>query len=117
MDDFHVVTEPLIQDNLYRLLEILPADSSGMHMIVSGRSDPPWPLARMRVHRDMNEVRSGDLRFSEEETTRFLNDIMDLGLPPENVAALDSQTEGWIAGLQMAALSLRGRGDINSPNK
>jgi LuxR family maltose regulon positive regulatory protein len=112
LDDFHVVTEPQIQDGLYHLLESLPAGSSGMHLIVSGRSDPPWPLARMRVHGEMNEVRLMDLRFSEEETSRFLNEIMHLGLPPENVARLDSRTEGWIAGLQMAALSLRGREDI-----
>ena len=112
LDDFHVVTEPQIQDSLYHMLENLPAGSSGMHLIISGRSDPPWPLARMRLHGEMNEVRLGDLRFSEEETSQFLNESMHLGLLPENVARLESRTEGWIAGLQMAALSLRGREDI-----
>ena len=109
LDDFHIITEPQIHDGLFFLLDNLPPPPQGMHLIVSSRADPPWPLARLRARREMTEVRISDLRFTLEEATTFLNDVMGFGLSTEVIAALDAQTEGWIAGLQMAAISIRGR--------
>lgn len=111
LDDFHTITEPQIRDGLFHLLETLPLGFSGFHLIISSRSDPPWPLARLRVRGELSEVRSKDLRFSREEAALFLNEVMGLALSPENVGRLESRTEGWIAGLQMAAISMRDRDD------
>jgi LuxR family maltose regulon positive regulatory protein len=109
LDDFHLITEPQIHDGLFFLLDNLPPSPQGMHLIVSSRADPPWPLARLRARREMTELRVSDLRFTVEEATAFLNDVMGFGLSTEVIAALDTRTEGWIAGLQMAAISIRGR--------
>lgn len=111
LDDFHTITESQIQGGLFYLLESLPSSLSGMRLIISSRFDPPWPLARLRVHGELSEIRARDLRFTQEEAALFLNDVMSLVLSPEDVAALESRTEGWIAGLQMAALSMRDRDD------
>jgi LuxR family maltose regulon positive regulatory protein len=111
MDDFHTLTQPQIIDGLFYLLENLPSGKTGLHLIISTRSDPTWPLARLRIRSELNEFRSRDLRFSSHEVTSFLNNAMNLALSPKDVAALNSRTEGWIAGLQMAAISMRDRND------
>jgi LuxR family maltose regulon positive regulatory protein len=109
LDDFHVITAQPITHALLFFLENMP---SHMHLVISSRSDPPWPLSRMRVRREISELRADDLRFTTAEATSFLNDVMGLGLTEQNISWLDSHTEGWIAGLQMAALSMQGRDDI-----
>ena len=110
LDDLHVITESRIHEDLVFLLDNLPPT---MHLIVATRADPPWPLARMRARGDMNELRSQDLRFTVSEAAAFLNETMELDLSAEDVAALEQCTEGWIVGLQMAALSLRGHKDAS----
>ncbi len=113
LDDFHTVTESQIQDGLFYLLESLPSGLSGMHLVISSRSDPPWPLARLRVNREITEVRARDLRFTPGEAALFLNDVMQLALLSDDIAELNKRTEGWVAGLQMAALSMQGREDVS----
>ena len=82
-----------------------------MHLVIATRADPPLPLSRLRVRGQMTEVRAVDLRFTEDETSAYLNDLMGLGLSLEQIEALEARTEGWIAGLQLAALSMQGHGD------
>jgi len=108
LDDFHVISEQQIHDALLFILDNQPPQ---MHLVLSSRADPPWPLARLRARGQITELRAGDLRFTLKAVTVFLNDAMQLDLSPEEVAALDERTEGWIAGLQMAAVSMRGRQD------
>ena len=110
LDDFHMILDEQVHDGITFLLDHLP---SQMHLIFSGRADPPWPLARLRARGEMVELRSDDLRFTQEETAAFLDELMNLDLLPEDISALQERTEGWIAGLQMAALSMRGRGDVS----
>ena len=105
LDDYHVIRAEPIHTSLVFLLDHLPP---GMHLVVATRTDPPWPLARWRVRAQMTELRAADLRFAPDETTAFLNQAMKLGLEPEEIAALEQRTEGWIAGLHMAALALQG---------
>ncbi|UCC65140.1 MAG: LuxR family transcriptional regulator, partial [Anaerolineae bacterium] len=105
LDDFHLIAERQIHETMAFLIDHLPPQ---MHLILSSRADPPWPLARLRARREMAEFRINDLRFTPEEAATFLNDAMGLALSPEDVAALEARTEGWIAGLQMAAISVRG---------
>jgi LuxR family maltose regulon positive regulatory protein len=105
LDDFYVITEQKTHDAVTFFLSHLPPQ---MHLVLSSREDPPWPLARLRARCEMTELREADLRFTRQETTRFLNQVMQLDLSPEDVAALYARTEGWIAGLQMAAISMRG---------
>jgi LuxR family maltose regulon positive regulatory protein len=108
LDDIHLITEPHLLDGLAFFVEHLPPP---MHLVLAGRADPPWPLARLRARGEMTELRATDLRFTPQEVAAFLNEVMDLSLSAREVAALDARTEGWIAGLQMAALSMRGRDD------
>ena len=108
LDDYHVITEPEIQHLLLFLLDHMPPQ---MHLIISSRSDPPWSLARLRTRADMLEIRSRDMRFTLEESATFLNDRMGLALSLQDVAALEKRTEGWIVGLQLAALSIQHRPD------
>ncbi len=108
LDDYHVITDRAIHQALVYLLNHPPPK---MHLILITRSDPPLPLARLRARGQMVELRADDLRFTIDETTSFLNIIMDLNLSAENISALDQRTEGWIVGLQMAALSTRGKTD------
>ncbi len=110
LDDYHLIEDRQVNEGVAFLVENAPV---GLHIILSGRADPPWPLARMRARRQMNELRSKDLRFTLDEAAAFLNDVMGLELSAEDIAVLDSQTEGWIAGLQMAALSMQGREDVS----
>ncbi len=106
LDDYHTITQPAIHDLLNLLLEHLPP---ACHLIVISREDPPLPLPRLRARGDMTEIRAQDLRFTVAEATHFFNQAMQLNLSPELVAALETRTEGWIASLHLAALSLHGR--------
>ncbi len=109
LDDYHLIQNESIHTALLFLIEHQPGN---LHIIVSTRVDPPWPLARFRARNQLTEVRAKDLRFTTEEAAAFLNQVMGLKLSAEDVAALETRTEGWIAGLQLAALSMQGRRDI-----
>ena len=104
LDDYHVIESRLIHDALAYWLEHLPPH---LHIILTGRTDPSLPLARLRARNQLVEIRAADLRFTPEEAASFLNQVTGLGLTPEDVAALESRTEGWIAGLQLAAIALQ----------
>jgi LuxR family maltose regulon positive regulatory protein len=106
LDDYHVIDSPAIHAGITFLLDHLP---SQMHLIIASRTDPPLPLARLRAGNLLTELRFEDLRFTSEEVALFLNHVMGLQLAVEDVAALATRTEGWIVGLQLAALSLQGR--------
>ena len=108
LDDYHAVDAPEVDAVLGVLVERLPPH---VHLVVTTREDPPLPLARLRARGHLTEVRAADLRFTPDEAARFLNGVMGLDLSADDVAALDARTEGWAAGLQLAALSLRGRAD------
>jgi LuxR family transcriptional regulator, maltose regulon positive regulatory protein len=110
LDDYHLIQQPEIHAGLRFWLDNQPAH---FHMVILTREDPPLGLARRRAHRQMVEIRAADLRFNLQETASFLRDAMELRLSPDQVAGLESRTEGWIVGLQMAALSLQGR-DVGS---
>ena len=105
LDDYHLLEAQAIHDALTFLLEHLPPQ---MHMVIASREDPPLPLARLRARDQLIELRATDLRFTSSEAADFLNRVMGLGLSAEDVAALEARTEGWIAGLQLAALALQG---------
>jgi LuxR family maltose regulon positive regulatory protein len=109
LDDYHVIDATALDQALAFLLEHLPPQ---MHLVITTREDPQLPLARLRVRGQMTELRAADLRFTPAEAAGFLNQVMNLNLSTEEVAALETRTEGWIAGLQLAALSMRGREDV-----
>jgi len=106
IDDYHVIRSKEIHATLNLLLDHLP---NNVHLVLLSREDPPLGLARRRARHQMVEVRASDLRFRPDETKSFLQSVMGLTLDPHQVAALEERTEGWIAGLQMAGLSLQGR--------
>jgi len=106
LDDYHLIESQPIHDALIFLLEHHPPQ---MHLVIASRADPPWPLARLRARGEMTELRGDDLRFNPEEITAFLNQVMRLDLSPEDVAAMEDRTEGWIAGLKMASLAMQAR--------
>ena len=108
LDDYHAVDAPAVDQALAFLLQHLPPQ---MHLVIATREDPPLPLARLRARGQLVELRAADLRFTPAEAAAFLNQQMGLKLSPEEVAALEARTEGWIAGLQLAALSMQGRTD------
>jgi LuxR family maltose regulon positive regulatory protein len=110
LDDYHVITEQQIHHWLSFLMENQPEP---MHLVIATRNDPPWPLARLRSRREILEIRSKDLRFTSAETSSLFKDILALDLSTEDVQLLDERVEGWIAGLQMAALSLQGREQVS----
>jgi LuxR family maltose regulon positive regulatory protein len=110
LDDLHAITNPQIHEQLVFFVEHAPAQ---MRLVVSSRADPPWPLARWRARGQVVELRTDDLRFTAAETAAFLHETMGLDLSPEDVAALGARTEGWIAGLQLAALSMQGRDAVS----
>jgi LuxR family maltose regulon positive regulatory protein len=85
-----------------------------MHLVIAARSDPYFPLSRLRASGQLTELRATDLRFSSSEAAEFLNQVMGLDLSAEDIAALEARTEGWIAGLQLAAISMQGREDTAS---
>jgi len=109
LDDYQVIRTPAIHDGVAFLIEYPPPQ---MHLVLSTRIDPPLNVARLRVNRRMTEVRAGDLRFTPDEAARFLNDVSGLGLSSDDIAALEIRTEGWIAGLQVAAMAMQGRDDV-----
>ena len=109
LDDIHALSDSQIHQNLTFLIEHLPQDAHSLHLIITSRMDPPWPLARWRARRELNELRAIDLRFEYEETKQFLQGTLNFKLSPQEIAALHDRTEGWIAGLQMAAFSMQAR--------
>ncbi len=102
LDDYHVIDHPIIHSGMQFLLDHLPYN---LHIVIGSRTDPPWPLARYRARNQLVEIRAQELRFQLDEVTDFLNRTMGLQLSAEEVAALEERTEGWIAGLHLAALS------------
>jgi LuxR family maltose regulon positive regulatory protein len=108
LDDHHTIESSPVDDALAFLLERLPPQ---MHLVIATREDPRLPLARLRARGQLTEVRASDLRFTSSEAAEFLNQAMGLNLSAEDIAALEKRTEGWIAGLQLAALSMQGRED------
>jgi len=110
LDDYQFITEHAVHDTMTYLLDHLP---SNLHLVIATRADPPVQLGRLRAHGQMLELRTQDLRFTPQEATEFLNEVMRLGLSMEDIGALEARTEGWIVGLQMAALSLRGHGNTS----
>ena len=111
LDDYHVIDSKLVDEALAFLVERLPPQ---MHLVIATREDPSLPLAKLRVRGQLTELRATDLQFTPAEATEFLNRAMGLNLSDDDVAALESRTEGWIAGLQLAALSMQGREDSAS---
>lgn len=111
LDDFQVIHDAAVLKSLEILLNKQPEN---MHLILVTREDPPLPLARLRANHQMTEIRAGDLRFSVAETGRFLSEVMALYLTETDTAALTERTEGWVVGLQLAGLSMRGRADSSS---
>ena len=105
LDDYHTIDSQIVDQSLLFLIEHQPPQ---MHLVISTREDPSLPLSRMRGRNEVTELRATDLRFTLAETTEFLNRVMGLTLSDRDAAALESRTEGWIAGLQMAAISLQG---------
>jgi LuxR family transcriptional regulator, maltose regulon positive regulatory protein len=108
LDDYHAITSPSIHDGVTTLLGHLPPC---LHLVIAGRSDPPLPLGDLRAGGRLAELRAADLRFSTDEAAAFMRDLWGLSLPDDAVAALAERTEGWVAGLQLAALSLRHQPD------
>jgi len=109
LDDYHLVDASEVHDGVAYLLDHLPPR---VHLVIATRADPPLPLARLRARGELVEVRAADLRFTPDEAAAFLRDSMGVtSLAPRDVALLEERTEGWAVGLQLAALSLRGRGD------
>ncbi|MBN1815520.1 MAG: AAA family ATPase, partial [Anaerolineae bacterium] len=105
LDDYHLITAGAVQEAMAFLLRRAPPN---LHLVVLSRADPPFPLPRLRVRERMTEIRDRDLRFTLEEMTAFLNSLHHLNLPADQISALESRTEGWAAGVQLAALSLQG---------
>jgi len=108
LDDYHLIESRDVHDGMTFLLDHLPPQ---LHLVIASRADPPLPLARLRVRGELVEVRAADLRFTAEETASYLNEAMGLHLTEPDVEALAGRTEGWIAALQLAALSMQGRDD------
>ena len=111
LDDYHVLDAPAIDQALAYLVDHLPPR---LHLAIATREDPTLPLARLRARDQLTEVRAADLRFTPAEAAAFLNQVMGLSLSAADIAALERRTEGWIAGLQLAALSLQGQPDAAS---
>jgi LuxR family transcriptional regulator, maltose regulon positive regulatory protein len=108
LDDYHLIDSRPVDDALARLIDRMPPR---MHLAIVTREDPDLPLARLRTRGQLTELRAADLRFTPSEAADFLTNAMGLDLAPEDVSMLDARTEGWIAGLHLAAISLQGRGD------
>jgi len=109
LDDYHFISNQAVHEEVAFLLEHCPRT---FHLAIASRSDPPLPLVRLRARGQMVELRAADLSFTEPEAAEFLNGVMGLRLDAGSVAVLEERTEGWIAGLQMAALSMRDREDV-----
>src|SRR5437764_11068721 len=109
LDDYHVIDARPVDIALTYLVEQLPPQ---MHLVIATREDPQLPLARLRARGQLIELRAADLRFTASEAAAFLNQVMGLSLSAADIAALEDHTEGWIAGLQLAALSMQGHHDV-----
>jgi LuxR family maltose regulon positive regulatory protein len=109
LDDYHLVDSREVSAGMAFFLDHLPPQ---LHVILSTRADPDLPLSRWRVRGELTEVRAADLRFTKDEAAAYLNDVAGLNLASRDVAALEARTEGWIAALQLAALSIQGREDV-----
>jgi LuxR family maltose regulon positive regulatory protein len=110
LDDYHIIDSKPVDEALTFLLEHLPPH---MHLVINTREDPHLPLARLRARGQLTELRAADLRFTPTEATGFLNQVMGLNLSVEDISTLESRTEGWIAGLQLAAISMQGNKDVS----
>src|SRR5258706_8534976 len=111
LDDYHLIDAQPVDQALTYLVEHLPPH---LHLVIATREDPHLPLARLRAGNHVTELRAADLRFTQDEAAAFLTQVMGLTLSTEDIAALETRTEGWIAGLQLAAISLQGRQDASS---
>ncbi len=109
LDDYHVVDARDVQDGMAFLLDHLP---SQLHVVIVGRADPALPLAGLRARGELVEIRAAELRFTHDEAAAYFNGMMGLQLTARDVAPLEARTEGWIAALQLAALSMQGRDDV-----
>jgi LuxR family maltose regulon positive regulatory protein len=109
LDDYHVIDAREVQDGMTFLLDHLPAQ---LHVVIAGRADPALPLARLRARGELVEIRAAELRFTPDEAAAYFNQMMGLQLTAREVAVLEERTEGWIAALQLAALSMQGRDDV-----
>jgi len=110
LDDYPFIDSQSVHDALNFVIDHLPPH---MHMVITGRIDPPLYLSRLRANGLLNEIRAADLRFKLDETAAFLDQIFGLKLPPADILALEDRTEEWIAGLQLAAISMRGHEDTS----
>jgi LuxR family maltose regulon positive regulatory protein len=110
LDDYHEIDSKPVDEALTFLLDHLPPQ---MHLVIATREDPHLPLARLRARGQLTELRAADLRFTPLETTDFLNQVMGLNLAAQDIAALETRTEGWVAGLQLAAISMQGTKDVS----
>ncbi|HJZ46335.1 MAG TPA: hypothetical protein VKE41_04185 [Roseiflexaceae bacterium] len=111
LDDYHVIERSAIDDALAFLIDHAPPT---IHLVISTRADPSLPLPRWRARGELVEIRARDLRFTADEAATFLNEVMRIDLSPADVAILEARTEGWIAGLQLAALSLQGADNVST---
>ena len=109
LDDYHVIDSREVQDGMAFLLDHLPPR---LRLVIVSRADPPLPLSRMRARGELIEVRAAELRFTTREAAAYLNGVVGLQLTATDVAALEERTEGWVAALQLAALSMQGRDDV-----
>jgi LuxR family maltose regulon positive regulatory protein len=110
LDDYHLADGPDVAEGMAFLVDHLPPQ---LHLVLSTRADPALPLSRLRARGELVEVRAADLRFDDQEAAAYLNGLHALDLPADAVTALEARTEGWVAALQLAALSLRGRADAS----
>jgi len=117
LDDLHVISNSEIHQQLAFLLDHLAPPPKGIHLVIATRSDPPLPTSRLRARGQLTELAAAELRFTAEEAQTFLNQAMGLDLSAQDVAALDQRTEGWIAGLQMAAHALQGTRSVEERDK
>jgi LuxR family transcriptional regulator, maltose regulon positive regulatory protein len=111
LDDYQVIDARGVQDGMAFLLDHLPPR---LHLVIASRADPALPLARLRARGELVETRAAELRFTPDEAATYLNEMMGLSLTAQDVAALEQRTEGWIAALQLAALSIQGRDDVDA---
>ena len=111
LDDYHTIEQEAIHSAISYLLDHLPPN---LHLVISGRADPPLSLSRLRARGQLTELRQADLRFTPQEAAAFLNRTIGLALSDQDVGRLERRTEGWIAGLQLAALSMQGRSDLEA---
>src|SRR4029079_5353654 len=109
LDDYHVIEILDVHEGMTFFLDHLPPR---VHVVLTSRADAALPLPRLRARGDLFEVRAADLRFTTEEAAAYFNDVMHLGLTARDVASLEGRTEGWIAALQLAGLSMQGRDDV-----